>query len=712
MLYRGSEVMREVGWVIFDEVHYMRDKERGVVWEETMILLPSNVRFVFLSATIPNSMEFAHWIAKLHQQPCHVVYTDYRPTPLQHYVFPAGGDGMYMVMDGPNFKEENFARAMTMVSDNAGSSGAANKNGRGRNGGNKQQGLSEIKKVLEAVMRKQLDPVIVFAFSKKDCEANALQMNKLDFNTDLEKETVEAVFSNAIDSLNDDDRKLPQIEHVLPLLKRGVGIHHGGLLPILKEVIEILFGEGLIKVLFATETFAMGLNMPARTVVFTSVRKFDGKDFRSITSGEYIQMSGRAGRRGKDDKGLVFLMFNEKMEPALGKTLLQGAADKLNSAFHLTYNMVLNLLRVEELNPEYMLERCFFQFQNQQALPDKERKLVELTQERDAIKIDSEAEVAGYFQITEQLKILGKELQSIVMSPGHAIPFLNPGRLVEVTSEDDNFGWGVVVNFTKKPHPKNKTGLGGDYNIIVDVLLHCDKSVLQGAPPSPVAKGQTGEVQVVPVLLETLSKISSLRINVPSDTRSKDAKLSVLKSIKEVNKRFPDGVPQLDPSEDMKIKPRFLQGVTQKIETMERSLHGHALHEDAEKGAKLALYLKKLSVIERHKACKKDIKQSKSILQLDELKRMKRVLRRLEFTTAEDVITLKGRVACEISTGDALVLTEMIFNGVFNDLDVHQYVQTVRWACAAIGDSFERHASLLIFVFGREASLSLAPCSS
>jgi len=176
------------------------------------------------------------------------------------------------------------------------------------------------------------------------------------------------------------------------------------------------------------------------------------------------------------------------------------------------------------------------------------------------------------------------------------------------------------------------------------------------------------------VLLETLSKISSLRINVPSDTRSKDAKLSVLKSIKEVNKRFPDGVPQLDPSEDMKIKPRFLQGVTQKIETMERSLHGHALHEDAEKGAKLALYLKKLSVIERHKACKKDIKQSKSILQLDELKRMKRVLRRLEFTTAEDVITLKGRVACEISTGDALVLTEMIFNGVFNDLDVHQCV--------------------------------------
>lgn len=99
MLYRGSEIMREVGWVIFDEIHYMRDKERGVVWEETLILLPHNVHFVFLSATIPNARQFAEWVAHLHHQPCHVVYTDYRPTPLQHFIFPAGGNGIHMVVD-------------------------------------------------------------------------------------------------------------------------------------------------------------------------------------------------------------------------------------------------------------------------------------------------------------------------------------------------------------------------------------------------------------------------------------------------------------------------------------------------------------------------------------------------------------------------------------------------------------------------------------
>lgn len=113
MLYRGSEIVREVGWVIFDEIHYMRDKERGVVWEESIILLPDTIHFVFLSATIPNAMQFAEWICKTHNQPCHVVYTNFRPTPLQHYLFPKGGDGIYLVVDEKqNFREANFNKAM------------------------------------------------------------------------------------------------------------------------------------------------------------------------------------------------------------------------------------------------------------------------------------------------------------------------------------------------------------------------------------------------------------------------------------------------------------------------------------------------------------------------------------------------------------------------------------------------------------------------
>ena len=222
------------------------------------------------------------------------------------------------------------------------------------------------------IMLKNYNPVIVFAFSKRECEALALTLAKFEFNDTTEQELVNSIFTNAMDALSQEDRALPQISNILPLLNRGIGIHHSGLLPILKEVIEILFQEGLIKVLFATETFSIGLNMPAKTVVFTAVRKFDGKDFRNLSSGEYIQMSGRAGRRGLDDRGVVIMMCDEKLEPAAAKNMIKGEADRLDSAFHLGYNMVLNLMKVEGISPEFMLERCFFQFQSSAGIPKLE----------------------------------------------------------------------------------------------------------------------------------------------------------------------------------------------------------------------------------------------------------------------------------------------------------------------------------------------------
>lgn len=141
MLYRGSEIMREVAWVIFDEIHYMRDKERGVVWEETIILLPHSVRYVFLSATIPNAMQFAEWVCKSHEQPCHVVYTDFRPTPLQHYLFPAGGEGIYLVVNEKSeFREDNFSKAMGTLVGRQGDDPADPKSGKGRRGKSRKGG--------------------------------------------------------------------------------------------------------------------------------------------------------------------------------------------------------------------------------------------------------------------------------------------------------------------------------------------------------------------------------------------------------------------------------------------------------------------------------------------------------------------------------------------------------------------------------------------
>ncbi|KAK5618514.1 hypothetical protein CRENBAI_017116 [Crenichthys baileyi] len=674
MLYRGSEIMREVAWVIFDEIHYMRDAERGVVWEETIILLPDNVHYVFLSATIPNAKQFAEWICHLHKQPCHVVYTDYRPTPLQHYIFPAGGDGLHLVVDeNGDFREDNFNTAMQVLRD-AGDSGGGSGGGkwdRGRKGGTK--GPSSVFKIVKMIMERNFQPVIIFSFSKKECEAYALQVSKLDFNNDDEKRLVEEVFNNAVDCLSDEDKKLPQVEHVLPLLKRGIGIHHGGLLPILKETIEILFSEGLLKALFATETFAMGINMPARTVLFTSARKFDGKNHRFITSGEYIQMSGRAGRRGMDDRGIVIFMVDEKMSPAVGKQLLKGSADPLNSAFHLTYNMVLNLLRVEEINPEYMLEKSFYQFQHYRALPGVVDKIKKLEEQYHTIEIPNEESVVTYFKIRQQLAKLGKEIQEFIHKPKYCLPFLQPGRLVKVKNEDADFGWGVVVNFSKKANTKASTDSEPLY--VVEVLLHCSKESIKDAATEaakPAAPGETGEMQVVPVMLHLLTSVSSVRLYIPKDLRPFDNRQLMLKSIQEVQKRFPDGVPLLDPIDDMGIKDPALKKVIQKVEAFEHRMYTHPLHSDPSLESVYSLCERKAQIATEVRTAKRELKKARTVLQMDELKCRKRVLRRLGFASPSDVIEMKGRVACEISSADELLLTEMVFNGLFNDLTVEQ----------------------------------------
>ncbi|KAL3021699.1 hypothetical protein AAZX31_05G206500 [Glycine max] len=316
MLYRGSEVLKEVAWVIFDEIHYMKDRERGVVWEESIIFLPPAIKMVFLSATMSNATEFAEWICNIHKQPCHVVYTDFRPTPLQHYVFPMGGSGLYLVVDeNEQFREDNFLKLQDTFTKQTLGDGKRGGKGGGRGGkGANASGGSDIYKIVKMIMEQKFQPVIIFSFSRRECEQHAMSMSKLDFNTQEEKDTVEHVFRNAVLCLNEEDRCLPAIELMLPLLQRGIAVHHSGLLPVIKELVELLFQEGLVKALFATETvrfcpasafflllfamclrctflqFAMGLNMPAKTVIFTAVKKWDGDSHRYIGSGEYIQV--------------------------------------------------------------------------------------------------------------------------------------------------------------------------------------------------------------------------------------------------------------------------------------------------------------------------------------------------------------------------------------------------------------------------------------
>ncbi|KAI1433462.1 rRNA-processing arch domain-containing protein [Xylaria sp. CBS 124048] len=696
MLYRGSEIMREVAWVVFDEIHYMRDKSRGVVWEETIILLPDKVRYVFLSATIPNAFQFAEWIAKIHRQACHVVYTDFRPTPLQNYFFPAGGSGIFLVVDEKGvFRESNFNRTMQVIEDRKAAEANdpdAKQTGKGKfkknfKGKNETSQRSDIQKIVKMIMSQNFNPVIVFSFSKRECEAHAVHTSKYAFNDESEKAMVRKVFSSAIEILSEEDRELPQIQNILPLLEKGIGIHHSGLLPILKETIEILFQEGLIKVLFATETFSIGLNMPAKTVVFTQVKKFDGTTMRPLTPSEYVQMSGRAGRRGLDERGIVIMMVDEKLEPETAKSVVIGQQDRLNSAFHLGYNMVLNLLRIEAISPDFMLENCFFQFQNTAGIAGLEHELMELQKERDEMIIPDEATVKDYYSLRQQLLTYTKDMLHVIQRPEYCIDFLQPGRLVEISNPKtgQDFGWGVVLQNTKRKEPKfGEKEYAPQESYFIDVYLRLDPDCDPFGPANPSTEMPVGAVpaepnkdsmfEAVPCMLNCIKALSQIRVFMPKDTSAlQDGEMvrkQLYKSLKEVERRFPDGLPILDPIESMGIKDESFKKLLRKIEVLESRLLSNPLHGSALLPDLWDQYSEKIKRTEEIKALKKKIGKAHSIAQLDELKSRKRVLRRLGFINEAEVVQMKARVACEISSteGHELVLSELLFNRFFNEL--------------------------------------------
>ncbi|KAJ5281701.1 hypothetical protein N7478_007073 [Penicillium angulare] len=433
MLYRGADLIRDVEFVIFDEVHYVNDQERGVVWEEVIIMLPEHVTLILLSATVPNTHEFASWVGRTKKKDIYVISTPKRPVPLEHYLW-AGKEKYKIVDSNKKFIEGGWKKANEAMSgkdkdkakkeaeaqaqaqnQRGGGGGRGNARGAprggGQRGGQQQRGgrgqggrgqpsnrgtgniartgrgggrttAAQDKNVwvhlVSHLRSKDLLPGCIFVFSKKRCEENADSLSNQDFSNATEKSLTHMFIEKSLTRLKPEDRTLPQVIRLRELLSRGVAVHHGGLLPIMKEVVEILFAKGLVKCLFATETFAMGLNLPTRTVVFSGFRKHDGKSFRDLLPGEYTQMAGRAGRRGLDTVGYVILATTGRDEapPAASlKKMILGEPTKLRSQFRLTYNMILNLLRVEALKIEEMIKRSFSENATQALLPEHEKQV-------------------------------------------------------------------------------------------------------------------------------------------------------------------------------------------------------------------------------------------------------------------------------------------------------------------------------------------------
>jgi len=365
MLYNGSDIIRDLEWVVFDEVHYINDPERGVVWEEVLILLPHHVGVILLSATVPNTLEFADWVGRTKKKKIWVISTPRRPVPLEHFLYTGSSgktrDERFLLQDASGtFLNSGYNAAVRAKKERESKGKAATgaKGVRDRVGPSQEKGIWLT--LIDHLQRQDKLPVVAFTLSRGRCDTNANALTSLDLTTAVEKGDIHHFILRCISRLKGPDRKLPQVVNLIELLKRGIGVHHSGILPILKEVVECCFARGWVKLLFATETFAMGVNMPARTVVFDNIKKHDGTQFRTLLPAEYIQMAGRAGRRGLDSTGTVIILCKgEVFELSELYSMMQGRPTRLQSKFRLTYSMILNLLRVEQMRVEDMIKRSF-----------------------------------------------------------------------------------------------------------------------------------------------------------------------------------------------------------------------------------------------------------------------------------------------------------------------------------------------------------------
>ncbi len=319
--------MQDVKYVVLDEVHYMNDEQRGTVWEESIIYCPSNVQIIALSATVANSRQLCDWINTVHSGTEHV-YTDFRPVPLRHYYFDSSKPYDILPLltpEGRLNKKIRPEKKMNFHSRQA-----------------KKQ--NSTKDVINVLHKKDMLPAIFFTFSRKKCDENMEKCADLKLITDEQAKQIRKEISEFLK-----EHTYLENNKNLEYLYNGVASHHAGQLSAWKLLVERLFQKGLIKVVFATETLAAGINMPARTTVISAISKRTDSGHRMLTANEFLQMSGRAGRRGMDKIGYVVVMGTQFQTPEEVADLVRSSSNPLESQFSPGYSMVLNLLQNLEL---------------------------------------------------------------------------------------------------------------------------------------------------------------------------------------------------------------------------------------------------------------------------------------------------------------------------------------------------------------------------
>uniref|UniRef100_A0A3Q3WN29 Uncharacterized protein n=1 Tax=Mola mola TaxID=94237 RepID=A0A3Q3WN29_MOLML len=689
MLYNGSEVIRDLEWVIFDEVHYINDAERGVVWEEVLIMLPDHVSIILLSATVPNAVEFSEWIGRIKKRHIYVISTAKRPVPLEHYLYTGNSTKtqkeMFLLVDAVgNFLTKGYYAAVDAkkerTSKHAQSFGAKTTSQNTTASQDRAVWLT----LLHFLSQRQQTPVVAFTFSRTRCDENARSLDSMDLTTSIEKAEIHSFFQKSLIRLRGGDRQLPQILLMRNLLKRGIAVHHSGILPILKEVTEMLFSRGLVKVLFATETFAMGVNMPARTVVFDSIRKHDGTGFRNLLPGEYIQMAGRAGRRGLDATGTVIILCKAGVhEMADLHVMMLGKPTILQSQFRLTYTMILNLLRVEALRVTDMMRRSFSE--SHRDTQTHEQKIRQLKQTVSSLPpLDMEGQLSDmlpYYHTVTELRTTTKALQRAILESVNRLKALSVGRVVVVNNKQHFNALGVILQVSNDSVNRTFTALiicekgneeGEGNGSHADALPHLCNTALfipEGPCSHTVQKLKFEEVSAITVktlkvipdrIIDNYNKRQQPRFRLDPPGQAISTATQELLRLAEAS---PGGLASLDPVNDLQLKSVDVVEGSMRLRVLQDSLkefnciHSPTFAEQVRERMSVQEELDRLLFLV----------SDQSLSLLPEYHQRIKVLQSLQYIDSSGAVQLKGRVACQISSHE-LLLTELLFENVLSPL--------------------------------------------
>ena len=344
MIFTNDERINDIGLVVLDEVHYLADKERGSTWEEIIIHLPKDIKLLCLSATIGNENEFLNWIVS-QRGPTDLIKSEVRPVPLEISLITASKDNEQILAikstedrrNKPVFKlDKKFKRF-------------------------RKPSLSD---QISFLINKKATPCILFYFSREKVENKARYAADLNLKSKKNAQ-LKHLFENIFDDITNEEYQLLNLDELYWMWSRGVAYHHAGLAPIVKEFVEFLFINRHIDILFATETLSLGINMPAKSIVIDSSFKFDGLKTRLISKSEFLQLTGRAGRRGIDSKGYAYINYDKRIENSWYNDLFDLKPNNLKSSYSNSYGSVLNLNnKYGEKKGIDMIKKSFYSYQN------------------------------------------------------------------------------------------------------------------------------------------------------------------------------------------------------------------------------------------------------------------------------------------------------------------------------------------------------------